>query len=92
MTSSVEYVTHVIDGDTFTGDPDKPRVRLKDVDAPELTEPGGIRAKQHLESIIGDKYVTINTTGIGRFRRRIAEVSINGVSVNEAMRRYLRSL
>lgn len=92
MATTVEYVSRVIDGDTFTGDSNKPNVRLKDVNAPELHEPNGVRAKQYLEGLIGRKHVTINTTGTGPYGRRIALVSVDGVDVNQAMRDYLRGL
>lgn len=48
-----EYVTNVIDGDTF--DTKNRLARLADVNAPELDEMGGLEAKRHLERIIGDK-------------------------------------
>ena len=49
MNYSVERVTQIIDGDTFEGDPNKLPIRLKDVYAPELNKPGGLRAKIKLK-------------------------------------------
>ena len=91
-----EYGSLVIDGDTFAGYRDKNAVRLENVNAPELHEPGGLEAKEYLESLILDKPVTIKTVGTGLHRRRIAKVftetSAGVLDVNEAMRVYVRGL
>lgn len=55
----VATVYKIIDGDTFDAFP-VGRVRLADVNAPELDEVGGAEAKQALASLIQDKIVYLD--------------------------------
>ena len=89
---TTEYVTRVIDGDTFTGHPDKTNVRLEGVNAPELHQPNGEKAKGYLQRLIGQKHVTIETKATDRYGRRIAQVWVGQVNVNQAMRDYLKTI
>lgn len=77
------YCSLVIDGDTFDvrlG----PRIRLARVNAPELNQPGGLSAKRYLESLVFQKWLTYKVVGQS-YGRGVAEVWINGYSVNDAM-------
>lgn len=88
MSSSDEFVTHVIDGDTFETRNNASRVRLKDVDTPERGEPGFERAKSALERLILHRTVRILTHARDVYGRRIADVWVNGTHVNQAMQPY----
>ena len=79
-----EKVIRVIDGDTF--ETANYKVRLADFNAAELGEVGGARATDILKRLIEGKIVGIEQVGIS-YDRLVAEVTINGKSVNEFMRR-----
>ncbi len=84
-----ELVTRVIDGDTFdTGSPEA-RIRLANVNAPELGSPGGQEAKWALARLIEGKRVRIQTVAHDVYRRRVANVWVGGQSVNAMMQNYL---
>lgn len=80
-------VTSVIDGDTFK----VPRkaIRLANVDAPEMGNRGGAKAKNQLKDMIQGK--TISYKPVGRsYGRVVAQVKLGGKSVNQAVRNKLR--
>lgn len=85
---STEYVSNVVDGDTFDTTANEPRVRLDGVDTPERGEPGFENAKRALEGLILNKRVQIQTNSRGYYGRRIADVWVNGIHVNQEMKRY----
>lgn len=85
---STEYVTKVLDGDTFSTRGATRDVRLEGVDTPEKGETGFEAAKKALEGLILNKYVDIETKAHDRYNRRIAQVWANGRSVNQAMKPY----
>lgn len=84
----MEYVTRVIDGDTFETRGHQNSVRLSGVNAPELAEPGGWEAKRALASIIRGERVRIETVG-SSYGRRVAKVWVGHRSVNAFMLNYL---
>lgn len=85
-----ERVTEVIDGDTFrTASRPKRSVRLADVKAPELNEPGGAAAKRKLESLIKGKEVIVAPVG-SSYGRTVAKVTEGRRSVNKAMINQLK--
>ncbi len=78
------YVTQVIDGDTFkinTGE----IIRLLCVDTPEISKKGYEEAKEFLESLILDKEVTLNSsiTDKDHYGRLLRYVYINNTFVNK---------
>lgn len=85
-----EYVTRVFDGDTFVTASRKKAVRLADVNAPELSKPGGKAAKRALEKMIVGKEVTVETVARDKFARAVGRVKIGTRSVNKAMKRRLQ--
>lgn len=85
---TTEYVSHVFDGDTFDTTTALPAVRLDGVDTPERGEPGFESAKRALEALILNKWVGIQTNGNGYYGRRIADVWVGQMHVNQAMKRY----
>lgn len=84
-TPTTEYVVRVLDGDTFETDSSFFSVRLEGVDTPEQGEPKHREAKAALTRLILHKSVRIETKAHGRYHRRIAQVWVNGSSVNHAM-------
>ena len=77
-------VKKVIDGDTFQTERGR-FIRLAEVEAPELEERGGKKAKQELEKLIKGEEVTYEQVGTS-FGRAVARVKVGGKSVNKAMR------
>lgn len=57
------FVNDVIDGDTFDT-AEGYRIRLADVDAPEIGESGYLESVEYLELLIEDKTVCLNIDGI----------------------------
>ena len=77
-------VKKVIDGDTFQTERGR-FIRLAEVEAPELEERGGKKAKQELEKLIKGEAVTYEQVGTS-FGRVVAKVTIRRKSVNKTMR------
>lgn len=82
-------VVKVIDGDTFIVNrkvDGTNRVRLANVDAPELHQYGGRQSANALKSLIAGKQVTL--TPVGRsYDRIVADVRVRRKSVNRFMDR-----
>jgi len=83
-------VVSVHDGDTLTVliDHRQVRVRLTDIDAPELRQPFGTRSRQSLSSLCFGKTATLDVRGQDRFNRTLARVTCAGADANaEQVRR-----
>ncbi|MCE2898582.1 MAG: thermonuclease family protein [Betaproteobacteria bacterium] len=85
-------VARVHDGDTLTVRQDgrQVKVRLVDIDAPELAQPHGRDAREALEAMVLREAVTVRTTGNDRYRRvlGLVERERDGLDVNlELVRR-----
>ena len=87
-------VVAIADGDTITArcptqDAAHPyeqvKVRLAEIDAPELGQPFGRRAKQHLSDLCFQVEATIRPTTRDRYGRTVARVECRGVDANLAM-------
>ena len=91
MAKKKEPVKGVIDGDTFSTK-SRPRhsVRLAGVDAPEKGKPGGKAATNALRKMIGGEQVVVKPVARDKYGRTIANVTVNGKSVNKAMNRKLK--
>ena len=83
-----EKVNRIIDGDTFMTNSRKRPIRLNRVDTPEKKEAGFIKAKQALNKLIGKKEVTIDTVARDVYNRAVANVKVDGKSVNKAMKKF----
>jgi micrococcal nuclease len=77
-------VTAVHDGDTFTllvgGVQHK--IRLNGIDAPELRQAFGTRARQFLARLCFGKTVTARVVNVDRYGREVGDVYVGGVLVN----------
>lgn len=80
-------VTKVIDGDTLK----IPRksIRLANVDAPEMGNRGGAKAKNQLKNMVQGKTISYKPVGKS-YNRVVAQVKVGSKSVNQAMRNKLR--
>lgn len=83
-TGKVVYVT---DGDTFHMliKSKKVKVRLADIDAPEISQPFGLEAKEALMRHIKDKEVRVHIRDTDRYGRKVAYVYLDGDDINLQM-------
>jgi len=75
---------HTIDGDTLRMGSE--RIRLRGIDTPELSEPGGQEAKQRLEQLLHDGPIRIVPHGQDIYGRTVADVFVSGRNVAEVLR------
>ncbi len=78
------------DGDTLTVviDRRQVRVRLTDIDAPELGQPFGTRSRQSLSEMCFGKQAMLEVRGQDRYRRTLARVTCAGTDASaEQVRR-----
>lgn len=61
------------------------KIRLDGIDAPELGQPFGSKARQHLADFAMHKDVALQIHGRDHYRRALATVHIDGVDVNQQM-------
>lgn len=83
-------VVAVQDGDTLTVLVNRRqlKVRLKDIDAPELGQPFGRNSRQSLSDLCFGKIAAIEVGGRDRYKRAIAQVTCAGTDANaEQVRR-----
>jgi len=90
MSKRKETVTRVIDGDTFQTASRKRSVRLANVDAPEKGKTGSAKATNDLKGLIANQKVQVDTVARDKYGRAIANVKVDGKSVNKVMNRNLR--
>jgi hypothetical protein len=70
-----------IDGDTLVCN--KRKVRLTNVYAAEMNQPGGSAAKKRLQAKISSGEVTLKAFGTDKYGRMLAEVYVNGRRVEQ---------
>jgi micrococcal nuclease len=78
-------VIAVMDGDTVLvlRDGNKIKVRMANIDAPELAQVHGKESRQALVERVLQKKVRIKSQAVDSYGRMIAELSVDGRSVNE---------
>lgn len=74
---SQNIVSYVIDGDTYVMD-DKTRVRIRNIDAPEMDQPFRKEAKSFAMKMLLNKEVILLDKEPDRYGRTLARVEING--------------
>ena len=75
----------VISGDTFNTNR-AVRIRLARVNVPSINTLEGQYAKELLESLILSKFITYDIVTEDAYGRAVAEVWVNKINVNDAMR------
>ncbi len=83
-------VVAVQDGDTLTVlvERREGKVRLVDIDAPELRQPFGTRSRKSLAEMCFGKTASLDVRGQDRYKRTIAQVTCAGTDANaEQVRR-----
>jgi endonuclease YncB( thermonuclease family) len=83
-------VVSVHDGDTLTVlvERRQMKVRLVDIDAPELRQPFGTRSRESLAEMCFGKVASVDVRGRDRYKRAIARVTCAGTDANaEQVRR-----
>jgi len=66
-------------------------IKLDGVEPPSRGTPEAERAKEHLEQLVLGKKVEFDTREWDRLGRSKAAVQVDGVDVNEEMKRFLES-
>lgn len=77
-------VLDVVDGDTIVIDynGDEKRIRLAQIDAPENAQDYGLQSKLSLTELLWGKSVDLNIETTDRYGRLVADVLVDGKSVN----------
>lgn len=80
-------VISVHDGDTVTllCDGSILKVRLNQIDAPELSQKFGYMARDYLSSLILNKYVVINKVTTDKYNRMVGDIYLDGNYINEQL-------
>jgi endonuclease YncB( thermonuclease family) len=80
-------VVGITDGDTLTllVDREQVRVRLAQIDAPEIGQPYGKKAKAELSALAYRKLARVEVVDIDRYGRTVGEVFADGIDVNREM-------
>ena len=78
-------VVHVVDGDTIhikNRNLGLIKIRLSEIDTPELDQPFGIEAKNALKKLVDNKIVKVKKVTIDRYKRIVAIIYINDTEIN----------
>jgi endonuclease YncB( thermonuclease family) len=77
----------VMDGDTVMvlRGAQKIKIRLANIDAPEKDQAFGIESRQALVDKVYKKEVVVTTRAIDKYGRTVADLSMDGQSINEEM-------
>ena len=75
--------TQAIDGDTIRYGTE--RIRVRGLNAPELTEPGGREALDRLTQLLREGTIHIVPHGKDVYDRTVADVFVNGQNVAEIL-------
>ena len=77
----------VVDGDTIQAEAKgkEIKIRLVEIDAPEMNQPFGKQSKNFLNRLLYEKDVTLISKGEDRYGRTLGEIYANGESANALM-------
>ena len=81
-------VIGVSDGDTITvlSNNHQERIRLAEIDSPEMNQPFGNQSKKYCSGLCFNKVVTVNYSRRDRFKRIVGQVKLpNGHSLNHEL-------
>ena len=84
--ASLENI-RVVDGDTIRAEAKgrEIKIRLVEIDAPEMNQPFGAQSKNFLNRLLYGKDVTLIAQGEDRYGRTLGEIYANGESANALM-------
>lgn len=74
---------YVIDGDTI--EVNRVRIRLYGMDAPELSQAGGYKARSHMIRLAGGREVDVLPCAIDCYGRTVARVMVDRIDLSERM-------
>jgi endonuclease YncB( thermonuclease family) len=77
------WQAQAIDGDTIRYGAE--RIRIRGLNAPELTEPGGREALERLSELLREGTIHIVPRGKDVYDRTVADVFVNGQNVAEIL-------
>ena len=77
----------VVDGDTIRAEAKgkEIKIRLVEIDAPEMNQPFGAQSRNFLNRLLYEKDVTLISEGEDRYGRTLGKIYANGESVNTLM-------
>ena len=77
----------VIDGDTIRAEVEgkERKIRLDDIDAPEMNQPFGVQSRNFLIRLLDKKDITVVFQGKGSYGRPLGQIYANDESVNVLM-------
>ena len=77
----------VVDGDTIRAEAKgkEIKIRLVEIDAPEMNQPFGAQSKNFLNRLLNKKDITLISQGEDRYGRTLGEIYANGESANTLM-------
>ena len=77
----------VVDGDTIRAEAKgkEIKIRLVEIDAPEMNQPFGNQSKNFLNKLLYKKNVTLISQGEDRYGRILGEIYVDGKSANTSM-------
>jgi endonuclease YncB( thermonuclease family) len=80
-------VVKVVDGDTLELHVDRTIhvIRLDQIDAPEIGQPWGRRARQALHRRVAGQKVIVEVAGVDRYERLLATLLLEGQNINREM-------
>lgn len=86
IASECVLVTGVIDGDTIiVNDPNPIRLRLKNIDAPEIDTEAGQHSKMWLTDFLYSKCVQYTNEYRDRYGRTVSVVTVDNINVNKLL-------
>ena len=77
----------VVDGDTIRAEAKgkETKIRLVEIDAPEMNQPFGVQSKNFLNRLLYKKDITLISQGEDRYGRTLGEIYANGENANTLM-------
>ena len=82
-----QTVVKVVDGDTIhlQNKSGHYKLRLTEIDAPEINQPYGLDSKEYLIKLLKDEKVDVNILGEDRYGRYLGRLYLNGQDINKLM-------
>ena len=89
ITLETVLIKRVLDGDTVDviniNNKENYRIRLTEIDAPEIDQPHGKKSTLYLNYLIKDKILDVEIKGVDKYQRTLGKLYLNGVDINKQM-------